>query len=82
MNFSENYFIQVFQQKNMTINKQVQKERNQLSEFIYNLQLATMRAPTNTPSTLLPTFYQCYTLAYAISPVAHIFTHLTGTLLY
>jgi len=80
--FFRKLFYSVFQQNNITINKQVQKERNQLSEIIYDLQPATTRAPTNTPSTLLPTFYQCYTLVFAVSFVAQIFTHLTSTLLY
>jgi len=39
MSFSEKYYIQVVQQNNMTINKLVQKERNQLFEFIYHLLL-------------------------------------------
>lgn len=39
LNILQNYFIQLFQYSNMIINEQTLKERNQLFELIYNLQL-------------------------------------------
>jgi len=39
LNILQNYSIQLFQYSNMIINEQTFKERNQLFDLIYNLQL-------------------------------------------
>ena len=42
------------------------------------LPIQKMSDSCGSPCTLLPMFYQCYTLDFVISPVAYIFTYLTG----
>jgi hypothetical protein len=50
MKEEENYFVQLFRHNNMIINEQTLKERNQLFELIYYLQLCHARAWKHPPT--------------------------------